>query len=239
MNGGYKIKRLLLSITFLFVLTVCLPVYGEILVYKYSHRFTEFELADADDSQWNVQSSTNRGYFIVDVNFVNGTVQNGRVEASALILYGRDGRDKWLEIRDFRSMQIVRFIYGQRDTVKWLFIDDDSDVDDLDADGILMAEGTARYTDIGLGRDDQREVAMSLRGYTMANETKSQGGITALREGDIENGKVSIRLDSRWTKKANAADGFNQDFETVLFDAQDGIIAYLEGRDHIARLSTD
>lgn len=232
-------KRLLQSVTFLVVLTFCLPTYGEILVYKYSHNFTEFELADADDSQWDVHTCRNRGFFIIDVNCLDGTVQNGKVKASALILYGSDNSGKWLEIRDFQSMQVVRFAYGQRGKVKWLFIDDDSDVDDLDADGILMAEGQARYTDIGLGKYDKREVAMSLRGYTMANETKGQGGIAAVQEGDIENGKVSLRYDSRWTKKANAVDLFNQDFEAVLFDEENGIIAYLEGRGHIARLSTD
>ena len=232
-------KRLLKSVIFCIVLTFCLPAYGEIFVYRYSHSFTYFELQNAGDYQWDVQKGRSRGYFIIDVNCPDGIVQNGKVEASALILYGEDDGGKWFEIRDFRSMQIVRFTYGYRDRVKWLFIDDDSDVDDLDADGILLVEGEARYTDIGLGRDDKREVAMSLRGQAMANETKSGGGIVAIKEGDIENGQVSLRYDSRWTKKANAPDVCNQEFETVLFDAENGIIAYLESKGYFARLSSE
>ena len=232
-------KRLLKPVILLVVLTFCLPTCGEVLVYKYSHNFSDFELKDADNSQWDVQKCKSKGFFVVDVNYPNGTIQNGKVKASALILYGKNDNGKWLEVRDFRSLQIVRLTYGLKNKVKWLFIDDDSDVDDLDADGILVVEGEARYTNIGFGISDKREIAMGLKGYAMANETKSGGGIAAAQEGNIKNGNVSLRYDSKWTKKANAADAFNQNFEAALFDEVNGIIASLESKGYIARLGSE
>ena len=82
---------------------------------------------------------------------------------------------------------------------------------------IWIMRGKARDADIGLGRDEKRAIARSIKGDIHVAYYGVEGGFQTC--------EFSIRLNSQWTKQANDVNQGNQDFS---YATEDIVEAYLE-----------
>lgn len=212
-------KRLLMV---LFVLALCIPSYGEVLVYKYSDSINFLNLVDivepADENdpniyKWDVLIKDRiKGYLVVDVNY-----NDFLIEDAALITYWSNKgsattgnpKGKYQDTIDLDTLELVRITKNPNKAYGWVF----SDTQNLDDEpGILMLFGKARIYDIGLG--EKKEIAKSMKGYILGDTTDAGDEI-----GELQLGTVAARFDKKWTKKANtdtAEGGFGGDFEDFI-----------------------
>ena len=204
-------KTMLKLVMLLAVLAICMPAQGEILIYsKAYHCWEAWQILD-----WNTDEWTQRGYLVLDVSYD----ENGEIDAindAEQIEFERDGRDKFYwQIGEEYIIERV----DDGDEVIWV-------LEQLSGDGefsaeIVMLKGKARarFMNIGLGRDEQREVARVLDGYWLY---LSMGmGV------DKQMCTKTLRLQGRWTKLANDPEVGNQDFEFSIFEI---VKAWLELR---------
>jgi hypothetical protein len=198
----------------LVLFALCVPANGEILVYsKIYHCWEAWEVFD-DGVGWAVDEWTQKGFLVLDVEYYQGEIV--AINSAEQIEYWRgrvDGEiEKWYwQIKE--DFIIERVDIG--DEVIWVI----EEVEAEEAVGIVMLRGKARNMNIGLGRDNPREVARVLNGYIM---------YIYLGEGiDKAMCTMSLRLHCPWTKLANNPDGCDQDFECAVFDI---VKAWLERR---------
>jgi hypothetical protein len=193
----------------LVVLGLCVPSFGEILIYKLTESGTFYEEVGVDD--WEVDKDTGKGYMVIDIDY--GT---GEIVESALAQYGVDAGEKWFEMVPL-NLEVVRVDDGTR--VTWIVME--KDIDDVGGEpsgSFHLLAGTARDKNVGTGTNE--EVASKLSGY----------GLEDNLDGDRSIGlsKVSATFYASWTYWANGdeIDEGNQDFGTVM----DEIAAYLEDK---------
>ena len=195
-------KTLAKLVLVLVLFALCVPANGEILIYSKSyHCWEAWEVLD-NGVDWEVDEWTQKGFLVLDVEYYQGEII--AINSAEQIEYDRRDKEYWQIKEDF---EIERIDIG--DEVIWVLEEYEIDTGP-DLVAIVMIRGKAKDMNIGLGRDNQREVARVLNGYIM---------YLYLGEG-IEKGMctMSLRLHSKWTKCANNPEECDQDFECAVFD---------------------
>jgi hypothetical protein len=190
----------------LVVLGFCLPVHGEILVYKLTQNGTSWEPADETRASG---AGTWKGYAVIDVDYADNTITQ-----AVSIDYERDENGKWFAV-DPLQLELVRVEDGRR--TQWIMLLKNLAVAGEEVTGsFMMAAGTARNRNVGTG--ENREVANTASGYVLWDT----------REGDRELGmsKISLTFYPAWTYWANREDEGNQDFDATVQMIKD----YLTGK---------
>jgi hypothetical protein len=191
------------------LLAICMPARSEILIYK---KTLKCLTASEDDELWDVEYEIEKGFLVFDVGYdPNGAITS--IHDVDQIDYERSGRNKWYYLRDpwfdFARTEIEKGIL-------WVFME--KDTDSIEGE-ILVMTGKAKDKKIGLGRDEPRGVAKTIKGKILAD------WITG--EGILQICTISLRLHSGWTKRANDADQGNQDFDYAVSDI---VMAYLDDK---------
>jgi len=161
------------------VLALCMPAYGEILVYKVSGRAKGI---DIDDQVMGTAKF--RGYHVVDVNF-NG---EPNIEDDVLIVYGRDengdkiGGGYGEAIADFMQVDIASFAWAV-----WLNLDDQ-----------VIGTVTGKARERNIGADDDEIVALRMKGHLLVD-----GVVPPTFHDSVGSGKISARLKRKWTRDYN------------------------------------
>jgi hypothetical protein len=202
-------KMLLKSTIVLSMLSICMPVKGEILIYKNTVRCLT---ASENDELWDVDEEIERGFLILDVTYdPNGAVSG--ISDVEQIRYVKTGRYKWYweqEHRfEFAGIEIEK-------GVLWILMERDMGEGSGE---ILIITGKAKDKRIGLDRNERREVARAFRGEILAD--------WIISDGIVQMCTVSLRLQSSFTKRANDVDEGNQDFEYAVSNI---VKEYLRGR---------
>lgn len=202
-------KMLSKSAIVLAILAVCLPAHGEIIIYRKTMKCL---MASEEDGLWDVDEGIYRGYLVLDVTYdSNGAISE--IQAAEQIYYESIGRNKWFWQEEhwfqFAGIDLERGFL-------WVLMEKDSDEGGGE---ILVITGKAKDTRIGLGKDEPREVAKAIKGDILAD--------WIIGEGIVQMCTISLRLQSRWTKRANDENEGDQDFEYAVFDI---VKAYLENR---------
>jgi hypothetical protein len=189
----------------LVVLALCLPSYGDILIYKVT---IAGRAISEDEDGASIGSGTIRGYEVVDVNVAD--VNNPVIEDDALIVYGKDDDGDKLQVN-------VENVIAEEDGYIQLEMEKAGhwavgvEVESF-TDAVLI--GKAKEIDIGFGKTEKRIVAKSLTGHGIL------WGDPISEEGLIGSGKVTAELKTDWTKDANEE-------ETAFDDVVAGIQDYL------------
>jgi hypothetical protein len=203
-------KRLGRLAGLLVVLGLCLPSYGEILVYKYTITSTNFEQTAGE---WQAETTTHNGYIVIQIDYDDYSVTGGFG-----IRYRTDDGEK-LYAQYSQSIELVRVPYSGK--VQWLIMGKRAEVDGEEITGInfTMLAGGARNRNIGV--PDKREVASTLSGYSLRDEL---GATDADREIEMIS-KLKFSLHPAWTFWANGDEG-GQNLEAI----EQKIVDYLEAR---------
>jgi hypothetical protein len=190
-NGkGTEMKMAGKIAVLLAVLGLCLPSYGEILVYKYTNKGNEFKQKEGG---WEARNQPETSYIVLNVNYDDYTITQAEV-----INYWRDRSGKWFD-RGSVELELVRITYGNK--VHWVIMvkqADFNEAQELVGGGFVMLAGAARNRNIGTG--NAREVASSLSGYSLWDRIEEDGWRR------IEMPKDSMTLHASWTSWANADD---------------------------------
>jgi hypothetical protein len=208
-------KMLAGAVTLLVVLGVCLPSYGEVLVYKFTLSGTYFEQRDGE---WGANNRTFKGYLVMDVDYGDSTI----VQTQS-ITYQRDESGKWFE-QGPMDLQLVRVELGTK--VQWITIGKDFT---LEGEGVVAGDfgvtaGAARNRNIGT--EVKHEVATAMTGYNLSDGVRENGR-------DLIMLKLSATFYPAWTYWANGDgdDEGNQDFDATI----QMITAYLTGKGYTER----
>jgi hypothetical protein len=193
-------KMLSKSAILLATLAICLPARGEILIYKMTVKcMTASEYYDL----WDVDEDIDRAYLVLDVRYdTNGVI--AAVRSAEQIEYQRSGKNKWYWQRE-RLLHVEEIELEKG--VLWVLME--RDWGDEGAE-ILVLTGKARDMRIGLGKEEPRTVARAIKGQSQADYITD--------EGIVQMCTISLRLQSRWTKRANDAQEGNQDFTYAVYD---------------------
>ena len=195
-------KTLVKLVVLLVVVTICLPVQGDILIYS---KTVTWEGVDFGEGVGNddFYKETDRGFLILEVTYENGEIVS--VDDAVQIIYGKDGQDKWIDEWghdfDFGRLQ-------DGDTVGCglsEFISDDGYFYALSLGGLVKEQN--------IGNGEKQEVPTNLSGYAIEHDP---GNFS-------ERGTYKLRLHTRATRFANEE---GMDIE----DAYDMIIEYLNSR---------
>lgn len=176
-------RRLLVLLAVVGVLGVCAPSYGYILVYKLSSTLKMVE-TDAN-TMGNLKL---KGYLALDIDDVEETVDDAEI-----VFYGKDG--------DLNDTYIIDRFQGSADA-EWSEEGEFVTLrvyDHLDYYYEIIVTGKIKEKDVGLGVDELRSTAPSLKG-SMIN----LWGI--LLDYDLSlygSGSASMTLDKNLTKEAN------------------------------------
>ena len=198
------------------VAALCLPAHGEILIYTSSGSGTWYHLAG--DGTGEVDKETDKGYVVLDVTYnEDGTIT---VNEAHSIRYWKDNDGKWYEQDELEELEIVRVPDGTK--VQWVIVE--KGAEDGSAWIVLLA-GKASEQDIGAA--ENQEVAKSLKGYILRDETYDG-------ERELSMRKMSLKY-SGWTKWANDPDGGDGD----ILAAKGYIEDYLEGKGYEEALDED
>ena len=198
-------KTMVKLIMLLAVLSICMPAQGEILIY--SKLYQCWWAASGDFENWNMDSWTQKGFLVLDVDYdPNG--EPNEINYAEQVEYEKedDGDKVFWQIKEAYEIErievdgeviwVLEYVYG-------------------DAFGaeIIMLRGKAKDIRVGLGRDEKREVARVLTGYIMY----FYGGMGVQKQMC----PIVMRLHGSFTKCANkpeADDGCEQDFECAVLD---------------------
>lgn len=205
----YEMKPLSKSAIIFVVLTICMPVRSEILIYK---KTTKCLTAYEGDEFWEVEDEINRGYLVLDVTAdPNGEVTG--IHSAEQIEYVRRGRNKWYWQQEhsfeFSGIEIEKGFL-------WVFME--KDTSDIEG-GIFVMTGKAKDSRIGLGKDEPRGIAKRIKGDILVD--------WIIGDGVLQICTVTLRLQSKFTKRANDENEGDQDFEYAVFDI---VKAYLNDR---------
>jgi hypothetical protein len=181
------------------VLGLCLPSYGEILIYKFSETDTYFQ---QNSQEWQMRKEVNRGYVFFEVDYTDNTITQGEA-----IGYGKGEAGKWFQSTP-AGLELVRVDSG--DKVQWVFVGKEvtSAAEEAVRGQFIMVAGRARNRNIGVG--ENREVASTLAGYILEDADRDAGR-------SIQMSKLTLALYSAWTSWANGdgPDEGNQDFDAT------------------------
>jgi hypothetical protein len=172
-------KTLAKLVMLLVVLALCLPAYGDILVYKVSIKVKGI---DVDEDERGTLKA--RGYLVVEADFGFGDIYD-----SSLILYGKD--DEGDKVQETFVDAIDYFI--------WL---ETSHGAILDIGGVGEAVLTGKAKPTNVGTDEKVDIAKKMTGNVLVDGVLPLVGFDALGSGTI-----SARLHSKWTKDANEDGG--------------------------------
>jgi len=198
----------------LLVLALCLPSYGDILVYKVSiaGKVIGNTGEDAIFSNQNL-----KGYMVIDIDT---TDPDNEADESALIVYGKvDGEKVQINLGDLLDYYYMDAM-AKADTYAvfaGLYSSIDGGGDLVDVSAVLI--GKATLTNIGF--EDQRIVAKSLAGNFLL-WSDPFGDLDLSIEGS---GKIKADLQSNWTKAYNAGE---VDFADAVADIQEVKLADYE-----------
>jgi hypothetical protein len=192
------------------VLAICMPAQGEILVY--SKLYDCWGASSPDMLVWDVDEWMQRGFLVLNVIYVDGDIVE--VDGAYQVEYVRDGRDKlyWDYPEEFTIERVE--VGGE---VIWV-LEYILATETTEAE-IIMVRGKPRDINIGLGRNEKREVARELTGYWL--DLQLGMGV------EKQMCTFSLRLHSRFTKLSNHPDECNQSFECAVLGL---VIPWLEGR---------
>jgi hypothetical protein len=196
--------------TALVVLGLCLPSYGEILVYKFSLSGTYYEL---DGGEWQVSNRTFKGYLVLDFNYDAHSIDQAEV-----FTYWRDEDGRQFE-RSTPDLKVVQVEYGTR--TQWVVME--TDLEEVGGEVVggsfMMLTGSVRERNIGVGVN--HKVAATLSGYHL--EGTQGAAIVKL--------KVSATFYPAWTYWANGDDPGegNQDFEAAKLKVE----TYLDTKGYV------
>jgi len=204
-------KMLSKSAIIFVLLAICLPVRGEILIYKMTLKCL---MVSEDDELWDVEEDVDRAYLVIDVAYdPNGAVSE--IRDANQVEYKRSGRNKWFWRQDrLLSLEAIEL----EKIVLWIFMERDFSGEGAE---LLVLTGKAKNMDIGLGRDEKREVARAAKGEIHADWVTDDGILQICT--------ISLRLHSKWTKQANDVNEGDQDFSYAVFDI---VTAYFEDRNY-------
>jgi hypothetical protein len=168
--------------------------------------------ASEDDELWEVEDEIVRGYLILDLTYNQNGTPTVVVDANQ-IEYQVRGRNKWYyqweHWFDFSEIEMEK-------GVLWVLME--KYTDDIEGE-IFVMTGKARDKRIGLGKDEPRSVAKAVKGEILADWTTG--------EGILQICEISLRLQSKWTKRANDANEGDQDFDYAVSDI---VMAYLDDK---------
>lgn len=175
-------KKLILLLV---LVALCVPAYGDILIYKVSIKVQGI----AENGSAEMGKASLKGYLVLDV--VDFSTSPIMIVDDTLLVYGKDN--------------IGDKIYNSTNTGLWIdgfVIDSKSAVFAyMNAWGAdLSATGKSKMTDIGTLQDEV--IAKSLKGALTTNPggmSDPLDPVTSL----YGSGKVSAKLDSKYTKEAN------------------------------------
>jgi hypothetical protein len=187
---GTEMKTMAKMTVLLIVLGLCLPSYGEILVYKITSKGNEFKQREAG---WDARNQPETSYIVLNVNYDDYTITQAEV-----MNYWKDRDGKWFD-RGSVELELVRVTYGNK--VQWVIMAKETDLNEaqeLVGAGFVMLVGAARNRNIGT--ENAREVASSLSGYSLWDRIEEDGWRR------IEMPKDSVTLHASWTSWANADD---------------------------------
>ena len=195
-------KMMAKFVMLLAIVTICLPAQAEIVIYAKTIKC--WEAWEADPNVFNVDEYTVKGYLVLDVSFnLDGTVDE--INGAAQIEYWKEGRDKWYSVNE-EIWSGRRIANGNAGWVLQRMNNQETDQTDA-----VMLRGLAKYTDIGFGRNEKREIAQTLNGYGLYNLD------------DLRMCVWTLRLQSQWMKWSNQDE---DDIETTVGH----IVEYLEDR---------
>ena len=196
----------------LLVLALCLPSYGDILVYRV-HVAAKAIDSTGDDAI--LSSGSIRGYLVIDIDT---TDPEADPEAGALILYGKDGNGDKVQINEGDLIwDYSLYAMAKADTYA-VFAELYGSIDDgdlVDTDAVLI--GKTVLTNIGFGAADKRPVPMFMKGNVLLwsdpFDVLDIGG----------SGVVQASLHLSWTKAYNAGEGTA--FDDVVIDIMEEKLA--------------
>ncbi len=193
------------------VLALCIPAYGEILVYKTKAKILAYEYDDPEKLK-----ETYTGYMVLDVN-LDDTGGLLEIEDKVDIWYWKGSKyylvdytfelDLWL--LDLGSPWVVL-----SDFWSYLYIPIPPDEGYF---GQIWAVTSGKGRETNIGNGEKRRIAKSTKGHCLCE----QDG-----ESFLGSGTVSSRLSTKFTRIGNRANECDGDFE----DTVDAITEYLEGK---------
>ena len=200
-------KTLAKLVMVLAVLALCLPAYGDVLVYKTSITASGFAINEGEKGK--VQA---RGYFVVDIDLAGAENMNNADTLSLdaeLVLYWKAGGNKWRKtvVVDTFDITLVEVDNGRK-----VYIVAELEVDVTEGTVVAILAGPEKNTDVGL--PSKYYVPTGLKGSALVSGNSYMGS-----------GKVSLRLDSK-TKYAN--DNLNGNFDYAV----DWLEDYLDDKDY-------
>jgi hypothetical protein len=190
------------------VLAICIPVYGQgevdILIYAKTIKCWEAWEVEDDGVDWEIEEEHITAFLVLEALYDDLTGEILEILDAVQIEYWKDGRDKIYG--SFGEEYIIERV-DVGDDVIWVLEQLYGDTEPEWGE-ILMIRGKAKDTNIGLGRDEKREVAKRLNGYIL---------YLYLDEG-VEKSMctMSIRLLQRWTRLANDPDEGDSDFDYAI-----------------------
>ncbi|MCK4784851.1 MAG: hypothetical protein KAV87_13950 [Desulfobacteraceae bacterium] len=197
-------KTLAKLVILLAVVALSVPAYGEILLYN----IKEKEICDYEyeGGQWEIRVGSGRGYLVLDVDFLTGTI----VEATSIGYWKEKGGTKWYDADPINLELVV--VDAKRKS--WVILEK---IATPDKHAILMVAGTVKSTNVGSGQN--QEVAKSLKGYNLNDETNGPSP-------ELEMDSLSLKLHSKGTKSFNDPLGINGNFN----DSVQEVVDYLESK---------
>jgi hypothetical protein len=171
-----------------------MPAQGEILIYTKSMNC--FEAMETDPGIWDVYDGSRKGFLIIDVEYDLGRIVG--INQAVQLDFWKNDYGKWYS-QYHHNFDYERIV--DKDTVYLVLEDFYTDEDLL----IFMFRGKTKVMNIGLGKDEKREIPRSL-----------EGSIIEYYDVDFLYKRMccaSLRLSSNWTRQANDPDIGNQDFE--------------------------
>jgi len=201
-------KTLAKLVMVLAVLALCLPAYGDVLVYKISIKASGFDINAGEAGKVKA-----RGYLVVDFDLtVLADMQSGDSEEldAELVLYGKEGGYKWRKTVVVDTFDITFVEVGNRSKPHTVA---EMEVDVREGTVVAILAGPDKSTDIGLSR--KYYVPAGLKGSALVSGDSYMGS-----------GKISVKLDSTATKDANLYLGGDSD------DTVEGLEDYLQDKGH-------
>ena len=196
-------KTLAKLVMLLVVVALSVPAYGEILLYRSIEKDTYFRY---EAGEWKVEKEKNKGYIVLNVDYATGTIE----DASAISYWKGDKGNKGYNV----GVVDLELVIVDAKRKSWVILEKIADPEEL---SIIMMAGNAKDTNIGTGQ--KREVARSLKGYILDDDTPDP-------DRSLQMSTISLRLYSKWTKWFNNPAGPNQDFNLSVQE----VIDYLEDK---------
>ncbi len=208
-------KTLAKLVMLLAVLSTCMPAQGEILIYAKTLKC--FEATEIAPDYWDVYDGSRKGFLILDVEYDQGKIVG--INQAVQVEFGKDYDGKWF-FQNYHEFGSERIVYNG---VVYLVLEEFYTNEEL---LIFTFRGKTKDMNIGLGRDEKREVPRRLEGFIIENYD-----VDFLYKRICS---ASLRFLNRWTQQANNPDIGNQDFEYAEYDiVKEWLISrrYMEAED--------